>query len=142
MARLNKTAAEIATKHNVRSGTDVTGFSLLGHALEMANTSGVGFQIHFDQIPMISCANRFAEEWTFAGGAFDNRDYYGPQVTFNGDINEAEQMLLFDPQTSGGLLLCIPSKEVESLQAKALEIDQPFWMIGEVVEGSGIKVWR
>jgi selenide,water dikinase len=140
MARLNKTAAELAVEFGLRGGTDVTGFSLLGHGVEMANASGVGLRLAFRKIPFTRGAQRYAEEWIFPGGSVDNRTYFGPQVQFASEITEASQMLLFDAQTSGGLLLCAPAERLPALLEEARRIGQPMWAIGEVVEGAGIEV--
>jgi selenide,water dikinase len=142
MSQLNKKAAQLALEFGLRGATDVTGFSLLGHSVEVAQASGVGLRIKFGKLPFISCAQKYAEAWTFAGGAFDNREFFGPHVRFQDELSEAEQMLLFDPQTSGGLLLSVPAGKLENLQARAEQIEQPVWEIGEVTEGEGIQVYK
>jgi selenide,water dikinase len=93
-----------------------------------------------EKIPFVSCAQKYAEMWTFPGGASDNRLHVGPRVQFAAGIAEARQMLLFDPQTSGGLLLPVPGSEIAAFLKRAQEIGQPAWVIGEVVDGSGIEV--
>ncbi len=140
MKRLNRTAAELALEFGLRGGTDITGFSLLGHALEMAQASGVGLRLDFEKIPLTSGARRYAVDFIFPGGASDNRLYFGPQVRFAPGIDEASRMLLFDPQTSGGLLLSVPAGSLEALLGRAAELEQPLWPVGEVVEGEGIEV--
>ncbi len=140
MKRLNRTAAELALEFGLRGGTDITGFSLLGHALEMAQASGVGLRLDFEKIPLTSGARRYAADFIFPGGASDNRLYFGPQVRFAPGIDEASRMLLFDPQTSGGLLLSVPAGSLEALLCRAEELEQPLWPVGEVVEGEGIEV--
>jgi selenide,water dikinase len=140
MSRLNKEASRLAAEFDLRGGTDVTGFSLLGHGMEMADASGVKFIIKFSQIQFISCARKYAGMWTFPGGTSDNRAYFGPRVAFDTGINEMEQMLLFDAQTSGGLLLAIPQEKTDNFIARASEIQQPAWVIGEAISGSGISV--
>ena len=140
MTRLNKTASELALEFGVRGATDITGFSLLGHAHEMAETSGVGFHFVFSKIPMLSFAREFAEQWIFPGGSSDNKLYFGKHVSFAEHIDEENQMLLFDAQTSGGLLLSVPAEKLDALMARAEELNQPLWHIGEVVEGEGIRV--
>jgi selenide,water dikinase len=142
MTRLNQTAGLLAVESGLSSGTDVTGFSLLGHGLEMAQASGVALHFDYAQIPFVSGARKYAEMWAFPGGAIDNRAYFSPQVTFDPSLDEASQMLLFDPQTSGGLLLGVPQEKLASLEARAKELDQPVWVIGEVRPGSGIEVRR
>jgi selenide,water dikinase len=140
MSRLNKEASRLAAEFDLRGGTDVTGFSLLGHGMEMADASDVKFNIKFSQIPFISCARKYAGMWTFPGGTSDNRAYFGPRVAFDTGINEMEQMLLFDAQTSGGLLLAIPQEKTDNFIARASEIQQPAWVIGEAISGSGVSV--
>jgi selenide,water dikinase len=140
MSCLNKDAARLAVEFDLHGGTDVTGFSLLGHAMEMADASGVKLIFHFDQVPFVSCARKYAEMWTFPGGTSDNRVHFGPQMEFAEGIKDLEQMLLFDAQTSGGLLLAVPDGKLDSFIARANEIQQPAWVIGEVTAGAGISV--
>jgi selenide,water dikinase len=140
MTRLNRTAGLLAVESGLSAGTDVTGFSLLGHGLEMARASGVALYFDYTQIPFVSGARKYAEMWAFPGGASDNRAYFSPQVNFDPSLDEASQMLLFDPQTSGGLLLGVPREKLAGLEARAKELDQPVWVIGEVRPGSGIEV--
>lgn len=140
MKQLNKVAAALALEFGLHGGTDVTGFSLLGHGLEVAQASGVHLRFAYDKIPFTRGARRYAEEWTFPGGASDNRLYFGPHVRFAPGIDEASQMLLFDPQTSGGLLLAVPPSKLDGLLKRAAEVGQALWVIGEVVEGMGIEV--
>jgi len=140
MKRLNQTAAELATEFGLRGATDITGFSLLGHAWEMAEASQVGLCFYREQIPFTRGAARYAREWIFPGGSADNRLYYGEHVRFAPGIPEPAQMLLFDAQTSGGLLLAVPPEKLEALLARAAQVEQPLWVIGEVVEGDSIEV--
>ena len=140
MVRLNRDAAQLAVEFGLRSGTDVTGYSLLGHGYEIAEASQVGFRIQYSQVPFVSCAQKYAQEWAFPGGAFDNKAFYGSHITFAEGIEEHEEMLLYDPQTSGGLLLSVPQDKLDAFLAKAKEVDQLAWVIGEVVEGEGIEV--
>ena len=135
MKRLNKAASQAAATVGVRGGTDVTGYSLLGHAWEMAQASGVRLRFFFEQIPFIQGAKRYAQDWIFPGGSLDNRAYYGPHVNFEQRIDETSQMLLFDAQTSGGLLLAVPQAKLSELLAKAEILGQPLWVIGDVEAG-------
>ena len=142
MSQLNAGGAALAREFDLRGGTDITGFSLLGHGWEMASASGVGFRLSFSQIPLISGARHYAEQGTFPGGSADNQLHFGPHVTFHPDLDEPSHMLLFDAQTSGGLLLAVPRERQEDFLARAKEIDQPAWVIGKVVEGQRIWVER
>ncbi len=140
MQRLNRQAGELAREFDVRSGTDITGYSLLGHGLEMAEASGVRFQLDYERIPFVSCAARYAAAYTFPGGAADNRLYFQERVDFAEGISENQMMLLFDPQTSGGLLMAVDAERLPDLLRRAQEVGQPLWEIGEVTSGSGISV--
>jgi selenide,water dikinase len=140
MTRLNRTASLLAVEFSLTAATDVTGFSLLGHGFEMAEASGVALHIDYAQVPFVKGARNYAEMWTFPGGASDNRQYFGPHVSFDSGIDEASQLLLFDPQTSGGLLLGVPQEKLNAFQSRAKELNQPVWVIGDVHAGSGLEV--
>jgi len=140
MKQLNRGAAEMAVQFGLRAATDVTGFSFLGHAWEMASGAGVGLRLSFDDIPLISCAKKHAEAWRFPGGAADNKLFYSPHVVFDTQIPEEYQLLLFDPQTSGGLLLGVPESKIEAFLADAESKSQPAWVVGEVILGDKIVV--
>ena len=140
MKKLNQGATKLALEFDLCGGTDVTGFSLLGHGMEMAEASGVRFQFFMGDIPFVSGARKYAEMWTFPGGATDNSLFYGPKIHFEEGIPEVERMLLFDPQTSGGLLLAVPGNIKDDFLGSALHKGQPAWVIGQVIEGSGMEV--
>jgi len=140
MKRLNDKAAQLANEFNLRAATDITGYSLLGHAMEMAEASSVALHFEFGKIPFISCARKYAEMGCFPGGAFDNKAYFEPRVHFDPTLDEENQMLLFDAQTSGGLLLGVPQEKLEAFLARAREIGQAAWVVGRVETGSGIQV--
>jgi selenide, water dikinase len=140
MKRLNREAGELAAEFELRGGTDITGFGLLGHASEMAKASQVGLRLRFDRIPFTRGALRYAYEFIFPGGSADNRQYFGEQVQFESEIDEPSQMLLFDAQTSGGLLLSVPPHKLEPLMEKAAGRGLMLAEIGEVVDGEGIHV--
>ena len=103
----------------MKAGTDITGFSLMGHALEMAQQSGVGLKIEFSKLPFVSCAQKYAQIGAFPGGAFDNKHYYSGKVSLNTVLDEPSEMLLYDPQTSGGLLMAVPPQWLSRLLADA-----------------------
>jgi selenide,water dikinase len=140
MKRLNKTASQLANEFELRGGTDITGYSLLGHGLEMANASGVALELALSNIPFISGARKYAEMGCFAGGAFDNKSHFESQTEFASSIDEENQMLLFDPQTSGGLLLGVPPAKLDAFLARAKQLDQGAWVVGRAETGSGIQV--
>lgn len=140
MKRLNREAGALAVEFGLHGATDITGYSLLGHGLEMAQASRVGFRLEYGRIPFISCARRYAEAWTFPGGAADNRQHFGSDIRFASLLDEAAQMLLFDPQTSGGLLLAVPPEKLSDFLSRAAQRSQPAWEIGIVTDAPGIEV--
>ena len=140
MSRLNKTAGQLALEFDLRGGTDITGFGFLGHGLEMAEASGVRLSIENSKVPLLSGARSYAEKGTFPGGAFDNKGHVGENVRFDVGVDEPAQMLLFDPQTSGGLLLGVPREKLSAFETRARELGQPVWVVGEVLDGQGITV--
>jgi len=142
MKKLNKLASELAQEFDLHGGTDVTGFSLLGHAYEMAEASGVGIRFDYHKIPFIAGARGYAEQFIFPGGTYDNRLYFGSNVHFDPALDDPSQLLLFDSQTSGGLLLAVPPERLDEFLSRAAQKDQPAWVIGEVVQGKGIEVTR
>jgi len=142
MKRLNRETGQLAVDCGLKSVTDITGFGLLGHASEIALASGVGLDFEYDQIPFIDACHKFARAFTFPGGASDNKLYFEWQVSFDLALNDAEQMLLFDPQTSGGLLMCVPEDKVGNFQKLANERGILVWEIGVVSPEPGLRVHR
>lgn len=140
MKTLNTVASRVAVANHLKGGTDVTGYSLLGHSSEMAEASGVGMRFEFDKIPLISCALKYAEQYTFPGGASDNALYFGPKVHFADRLNEGQRMLLFDPQTSGGLLLAVPPRKLKKFLSQMASVNAPAWVIGRVTKEPGIEI--
>ena len=140
MSSLNRSAARLAIELGLKAATDITGFGLIGHAVEMAQASGVKFEIQFDQVPILESAQNYARERVFAGGAFDNQSYFGKDVTFTRELEEYQQLLLFDPQTSGGLLLAVPPEKLADFEGQAQEMQQPYWIIGKVYKGEGFEI--
>ena len=140
LKKLNDKAALLAQAHGARSATDITGFSFLGHAWEMAEASRVGLRFFVESVPLYEGVEALAPTWCFSGGSYDNAEFYGKQVRFAPHISQETQMVLFDPQTSGGLLFAVPGKRVNQLEQAAAEQDIPLWRIGEVTETGLIEV--
>lgn len=140
MEKLNREASQLACEFNLKAATDITGYSLLGHGWEIARASQVGLQIDYQKVPLLSAARKYAQAGCFPGGASDNRMYFGNHIGFSSQVDEIGQMLLFDPQTSGGLLLCVPEPVLPAFVVRAHEIHQSIWEIGHVVHGSSIEV--
>lgn len=139
MSRLNDKAGQLAVEFGARGGTDITGFGFLGHAVEMAEASGVALGIDFSKLPFLSGARDYAAKGIFPGGAFDNKGYF-EKFTELSTLDEPSQMLLFDPQTSGGLLFGLGRDKLSAFERSAKEKGQPYWVIGEAQSGKGIRV--
>jgi selenide,water dikinase len=140
MKRLNKSASQLAVEFGLHGGTDITGYSLLGHAAEMANASGIALKFDSAKMPFVAGARKYAEQGIFPGGAFDNKKHFEPQIQIADSMDEPSRMLLFDPQTSGGLLLGVPQAQLDSFLGRAQEMGQAVWTIGTVEKGTGIEV--
>jgi selenide,water dikinase len=114
MTALNREASEAALRHGVTGGTDVTGFGLLGHAEALARESGITLEIHAREVPVLQGALELALAHQ-AGGLKANRLAFELLVEYQGPLDEARRALLYDPQTSGGLLLLVPERETAAL---------------------------
>jgi selenide, water dikinase len=114
MSFLNKYASEIAVRTGVNAMTDVTGFGLMGHLNEMAGEQ-TSIELQYSKIPVIKAAYDLAEYGLFPAGAYRNEDYYGQFCQIEIDVVDSHKMLLFDPQTSGGLLISVAETKAEQL---------------------------
>jgi selenide,water dikinase len=135
MRTLNADAASIVRDGGATSCTDVTGFGLLGHAVQMARASGVSMEIYMDEVPKLHGVLEYAAMGLLSGATYSNRKYVGEAVDFDPDIEEREQDLLFDPQTSGGLLISCPQDRAQDMieQAKTT-LSTPCAIVGRVTE--------
>jgi selenide,water dikinase len=140
MLRLNRQAARIAVRHALKAATDVTGFSLLGHALEIGGQSEVRLRIDSRAVPFLDGAVQYGERDVFPGGTHNNRNYFGHLIEFSPDVAEHIQLLLLTPETSGGLLFAVPQEETDALMADCAAVGQDAWVVGEAVPGSGLEV--
>jgi selenide,water dikinase len=141
MTQLNRNASQAARQCEVHGGTDITGYALLGHAIELAHASKVGLRIEFDRIPILENAFNYAQQFIFPGGAYDNRDFLSAKVLFTKKLAEFMQLMLYDPQTSGGLLLSVPADQAEKYEMIMKTNCDDFWNIGEVITGEGITIY-
>jgi selenide, water dikinase len=137
MSRLNRDASRMAQRFGVHAMTDITGYGLTGHGREMAQASGVDLHIAYSALPWLPGALEYAEEGVFPGGTGRNQQYFGQWVEVPPDFGEAHEGLLFDPQTSGGLLMAVPASKAEVLLRSLLAAGDNAVVIGEVRSGSG-----
>ncbi len=142
MAELNRAAADaVRAVGGAHAVTDVTGFGLLGHAMEMAHQSGVTLEIDALQVPRHVTALELAAQGRVPSGSRDNLAFVGPYVEFATAVAPAMRMLLADAVTSGGLLVALPEELVERFLAEARTLTEPK-VIGRVIdfEGPAVKV--
>jgi selenide,water dikinase len=134
MATLNKKASELMLNVDVHACTDVTGFGLLGHACEMIEGTDVGVIIHSDGVPYFPEAKEYAEMGMVPGGTGRNRDFRIKMVKIDKNISKVMVDILFDPQTSGGLLMSVPAADAEPLMKRMHRAGiKSAAIIGEVV---------
>ena len=141
MKRLNKEAARIIGQIGATACTDITGFSLLGHGYEMAQKGGVRLRFIFERLPFVSGAAAYAEDNLFPGGSCNNQRAYERWVDFTPGLSEEMQLLLFTPETSGGLLAAISPQKLNPLLDRFAEVGHSCWVVGEVMTGEGIEVY-
>jgi selenide,water dikinase len=115
MATLNDKAARVMLRHTVHACTDITGFSLMGHACEMAMGSSVTLHLHASALPLFPGALRLALEGYITGGCKRNRSYLADKVQASPSVPRDFNEVAFDPQTSGGLLIAVPEREAQTL---------------------------
>jgi len=144
MSRLNRHAAEIAQRYNaahdsvVHAMTDITGYGLIGHAHEMAHLSHVDLRLQFGHLLWYEGAFSYAQQDTFAGGMYRNQEYFQQWVQFEANLLEWQQELLYDPQTSGGLLMAVHPNYSEAILKELLVAGDQAALVGEVAAGDGV----
>lgn len=131
MARLNKTAAEAMLSVRTHAATDVTGFGLVGHLKEMIKES-LGAELFSNQIPYFAEAPELAASGMVPAGLYRNRDFY--RVHVDGDAPPFIGDVIYDPQTSGGLLMAIHPDDISSFEATARKMSLDYWIVGKFIE--------
>jgi selenophosphate synthase len=135
MTALNKKAAELMMKTDVHSCTDVTGFGLIGHASHLVQENRAGIELNFEVIGRFPGVMDFLKKEVYPGGLGRNRDFYSPRVEFKGRLPQYKRNLLFDPQTSGGLLISLAPEAAEKLVKKLHQTGiTAAAVIGKVIE--------
>lgn len=134
MTTLNKYAKDAVGKVGVNGCTDITGFGLLGHGLEMASASQVSLKIDHKKIPLIKGTLEYAQMGLVPKGAYSNEKYIGNRVKFADYIEREMVDILFDPQTSGGLFVSVAKDKVDTLLEELRNTPTEYAVIGEVVE--------
>ena len=122
MSTLNKTAAEVMVRGSATACTDVTGFGLLGHACEMADGSGVTLSIDLNAVPLLAGVGGLVRQGLVPAGCYRNRDHFIKSLAIaSASVCDDELIPLFDPQTSGGLLICIPPEQAVLFEREAAD---------------------
>ena len=140
MCQLNREAAAVLSGFDVHAATDVTGFGLVGHLLEMCRASGASARIRASAPKLLPGALRLAAAGCVPGGTTRNRDAYASQVRWDEAVPDDLRTLLLDPQTSGGLLAAVPAHEASSASAALAAVGYAAAVIGEVIEPGGPAV--
>jgi selenide,water dikinase len=140
MTTLSSSVSRAARAVGVRAATDVTGFSLAGHALEMARAGQVKFCFDWKQIPILEGTREAAESGAIPGGGKTNQASFEAHVEGIQQLSPIERAILFDPQTSGGLLLAVPADRAAEFERESAGLRAPVWRIGDVEHGAGLQV--
>ena len=141
MATLNRDAAEVMKNYPVHACTDITGFGLLGHLAEMVDGSGLSVELNAENIPILPAALDYAAKGLLPGGAANNKAFRKSMVNFSSGVAPILQDILFDPQTSGGLLIGVHKDSAENISdnLKKVGIDHPS-IIGKVISEPQEKI--
>ncbi len=140
MCALNKYPYEIMRKFSVNACTDVTGFGLLGHAHEIATASKLSIKIFAESVPLMSGAGEMAKMGIIPAGAYANRDFLNDKVSVSKDVPLFVSDLLFDPQTSGGLLISASESEAQKLVRALKDSMQGVEIVGQVLSAEDKSV--
>jgi len=141
MIALNRKASESMQTFPAHACTDITGFSFIGHALEMAIANQVGMVIHSPNIPLLPEAMEYARLGLLTGGGHSNRQFFSCRVAADAGLSPLLMDILYDPQTSGGLLISLSSDQAQNLvETLKKEAQMDAWIVGQVVEGPPGKI--
>ena len=122
--------------------TDITGYSLIGHAHEMAHLSKVALRLKMSELPLLPGTESYAKAGLVTAGAKRNASYYGGFVTIERPLEPWQLDVLYDPQTSGPLLAAVDPSHARTLVDAFRAVDEPVWVVGEAVAGTsgGIEI--
>jgi selenide,water dikinase len=140
MRTLNRAAAEVLVAHGVLGATDVTGFGLLGHGLEMARAAGVRLVFDAAAMPVLAGAAALARDGVETGGAAHNRRFVAPALDVAPGVAAELVTLAHDPQTSGGLLAAVPPEALDDVEASLTRAGVRSERIGRVERGAGVAL--
>jgi len=142
MAALNRTAAEVMQQFSVHACTDITGFGLLGHLAEMVEDSGMALRLDSSQIPILPEAIEYAKMGMMPGGTFKNKEFRLGMIELSSGVDPLILDILFDPQTSGGLMICVKREQADALVSKLMDAGvAASKIIGEVISAPAEKIF-
>ncbi len=137
MLTLNKTAARAAVSAGAHGATDVTGFGLLGHALNMASSSKKNLVLSYSEIPFMKRVRHFISAGVIPKGAKKTLEFCSKNTKFSKELTDTDKIALSDPQTSGGMLISLPEKGLSKFERAMKRQKAPYWIIGKVEKGRG-----
>ena len=132
--RLNAAGAKAIQTYKLPCATDITGFGLLGHALELAQASNVSLQISAKALPLLPHVLDFAADGLIPAGCYRNRQHCAPHIEVQEDVDQDRLLVAYDPQTSGGLLIAVPKPKLQDVLAFLTEQGDAACVIGEVLQ--------
>lgn len=139
MSLLNKYAGEVVRKYDITACTDITGFGLMGHLNEMAEGSDMSYELDKEGIPYIKKAREYSNMGLLPGGAVKNKNYIKDKFILE-DVEKWTEDILFDPQTSGGLLVSCNKETAEEMLKEFREKDIKAWIIGKCIEKTNVNI--
>lgn len=140
MTLLNRRACEISKRYGISAGTDITGFGLIGHTLELAEASDKTIVINAHSVPLLPEALTWAQEGFIPAGAYRNRDFVGGKCRTDENVSRALEDLFYDPQTSGGLLLAVATDKADNFVQELIAAGLTAGIIGQVTEFSDCRI--
>jgi selenide,water dikinase len=140
MLTLNKNASLAMRQVDTHACTDVTGFGLLGHLTEISEQSEVSIELDLPSIPYLTDVFQLLQEGATSEGLFNNLTTYKKRIRHTEPLTQEEELLLHDPQTSGGLIIVVPQDQVDTLLAKLSETDSKGFVIGKIIEKDTVNI--
>lgn len=141
MAQLNREAAEAMIAAEAHAATDITGYGLMGHSYEMASASGVSIRLFSKNLPLLPEALRLAEAQMIPAGAVANREFMNGRCEFDDTVDGNVQAVMFDPQTSGGLFVCLGADKAELFESLLKDKNIPVHYIGTVEKPGRVQIF-
>ncbi len=143
MSTLNRAAAEAMQETGAHAATDITGFGLAGHLMELAAASRVDLEVDINRLPFMQGTLEYAAMGLIPAGAYRNRDHVISRVVFRGQTDPVMSDLIFSPETAGGMLIALEQSQAEKLKAELTRVNCPAWVVGRVMEsGEGRLIIR